>query len=208
MDLPKPFAAPSDTACLELLRSHPLGTVVWQQAGDLEATPLPWLLRQGSPHQLAGHVARANPLVKALADGPLPVLVIFQGPQGYISPNWYPSKAETERQVPTWNYSTVHVHGQLRAIGDPAWLRPLLDELTARHEADQPRPWRLEDAAPGFIEQLQRAIVGVELTVQRLKGKFKLGQDEIEDDRNGSAAALRTRGAHALADAMQRSNRP
>ncbi len=203
MYIPPPHAAPSDSACIELLQAHPLGTVVWQQAGGLEATPLPWLLRQGTGLQLAGHVARANPLLNALAAGPLPVLVIFQGPQGYISPNWYPSKAETERQVPTWNYSTVHAHGRLRAVHEAGWVRELLDALTREHEAALPQPWRLEDAAPGFIEQLQRVIVGVELQVERLEGKFKLGQDEQLRDQLGSAAMLRERGAHALADAMR-----
>ncbi|MBH9576901.1 FMN-binding negative transcriptional regulator [Inhella proteolytica] len=203
MYIPPHFAAPSDAACIELLRTHPLGTLVWQQADALEATPLPWLLRQHAGLQLAGHVARANPLLKALAAGPLPVLVIFQGPQGYISPNWYPSKAETERQVPTWNYSTVHAHGHLRAVDEAGWVRELLDELTRQHEAALPKPWRLEDAAPGFIEQLQRVIVGIELQVERLEGKFKLGQDEQARDQQGSAAMLRQRGAHALADAMQ-----
>ncbi|MFO1253923.1 FMN-binding negative transcriptional regulator [Inhella sp.] len=204
MYIPPLHAAPSDSACIELLRAHPLGTVVWQQAGRLEATPLPWLLRQRTGLQLAGHLARANPLLKALAAGPLPVLVIFQGPQGYISPNWYPSKPETERVVPTWNYSTVHAHGQLRAVAEPGWVRSLLQELTAHHEAGQPKPWRLDDAAPGFIDALQRAVVGVELAVERLEGKFKHGQDEEPRDQQGSADALRARGQQALADAMQR----
>jgi len=206
MYIPPLYAAPSDAACADLVRAHPLGSLVWQQAGRLEATPLPWLLRQtdGQTLCLAGHVARANPLLQALAAGPLDVLVIFQGPQGYISPNWYPSKAETERLVPTWNYSTVHAHGRLRAVDEPGWVRTLLQELTAQHEAAQPRPWTLEDAAPGFIEQLQRFIVGIELSVERLEGKFKHGQDEAERDQQGSAEALRARGQHALADAMQR----
>lgn len=204
MYIPPPYAAPSDAACLELLRAHPLGTVVWQQPGGLEATPLPWLLRTGDGPRLAGHVARANPLLQALAAGPLPVLVVFQGPQGYISPSWYPSKAETERQVPTWNYSTVHVHGRLRAMDEPAWVRQLLRELTAAHEAELPQPWGLDDAAPGFIDQLLTHIVGIELAVERLEGKFKLGQRQDARDQQGSVAALRARGAHALAETMQR----
>lgn len=206
MYIPPLYAPASDTACTELMRAHPLGTVVWQQAGRLEATPLPWLLRPvaGQALCLAGHVARANPLLRALAQGPLAVLVIFQGPQGYISPSWYPSKPETERVVPTWNYSTVHAHGRLRAVAEPGWLRTLLQELTAHHEAGQPKPWRLDDAAPGFIDALQRVIVGVELEVERLEGKFKHGQDEEPRDQQGSADALRARGEQALADAMQR----
>ncbi|MBH9552142.1 FMN-binding negative transcriptional regulator [Inhella gelatinilytica] len=201
-----PYTVAAEADSLALLRAHPLGTVAWQGPSGLEATPLPWLLRGTALSEglrLAAHAPRANPLVQRALAQPQEVLVIFQGVQGYISPNWYPSKAQFEKMVPTWNYSTVHVHGRLRAIDDPNWVREQLIELTARYEANEPEPWTLEQAAPGFIDQLQRALVGLELTVTRIEGKAKLSQNREEGDQRGAIQALRQRGEHGLAEAME-----
>ncbi len=195
MYIPKHFEAPSTEAVAALLRSHPLAQVCWQDSdGSLQATPLPWLLVDGEPRRLQAHLPRANPLVARLAAGPQPLLVSFQGPSAYISPNWYPSKAETERMVPTWNYATVVVHGRASLHEDPAWVLAQIEALTAQQEATQTKPWRVADAAPGFVPQLLRVLVGVELVVERLEAKFKLGQNRSERDLAGVAAGLQAAG--------------
>ena len=195
MYTPKHFEAPSTEAVAALLRSHPLAQVCWQDSDDsLQATPLPWLLVDGEPLRLQAHLPRANPLVARLAAGPQPLLISFQGPSAYISPNWYPSKAETERMVPTWNYATVVVHGRATLHEDPAWVLAQIEALTAQQEATQTKPWRVADAAPGFVPQLLRVLVGVELVVERLEAKFKLGQNRSERDLAGVAAGLQAAG--------------
>jgi transcriptional regulator len=121
------------------------------------------------------------------------VLLVFRGPDGYISPNWYPSKHETGREVPTWNYAVVHVHGRLRVIDDAAWLRALLERLTDRHEAGQPQPWKVTDAPEDHIEKSLHAIIGLEVTMDRVEGKFKLSQNHPARNRAGVIAGLRER---------------
>lgn len=212
MYLPPSFHAPSDAASLELVALNPLASVVWQEGGALQSTPLPWLLGEGAA-PLAGlraHLPRANALVRAVTDaaGGLPALLIFQGPQAYISPNWYPSKAETERNVPTWNYATVHLHGKLVLHDDAEWVREQLHALTAKHEAAEPRPWRLDDAAPGFIDQLLRVLVGLSFQLERTEAKFKLSQNRAPADFQGVVDALAASsdpGAQATAQLMKRS---
>ena len=139
--------------------------------------------------RLGGHVARANPLWRE-ADGRR-VLAIFHGAQAYVSPGWYPSKVRHGRMVPTWNYSLVQAHGRLRAIDDPAWLRAFLERLTARHESGRAVPWQVSDAPDDFIAATMRAIVGFEIEVDRLEGKFKLSQNRSGEDQAGVMAGLR-----------------
>lgn len=193
MYIPPHFAA-DDAQALALIREWALGNLVWTEEGRLQATPLPWLQAEGAPLRLQAHLPRANPLVRALAGGELTVLVIFQGPSAYVSPNWYPSKAETERMVPTWNYAAVQAHGRLRLHDDPAWVRAQIEALTRRHEAAQPHPWSVADAAPGFVDQLLRVLVGVELEVERVEAKFKLGQNRSARDLQGLRAGLEAAG--------------
>jgi transcriptional regulator len=121
------------------------------------------------------------------------VLLVFHGPDGYISPNWYPSKHETGREVPSWNYAVVHVHGRLRVIEDSVWLRGLLETLTDRHEAAQPLPWKMADAPEDHIQKSLRAIVGLAVTIDRIEGKFKLSQNHPARNRAGVIAGLRQR---------------
>ncbi|TAM14761.1 MAG: FMN-binding negative transcriptional regulator, partial [Rhodanobacter sp.] len=142
-----------------------------------------------------------------------PVLVIFRGPHGYVSPNWYPTKHETGREVPTWNYAVVHVHGRLKVIEDATWLRALLERLTDRHEASEPAPWHVGDAPEDHIEKSLRAIVGIEIAIERIEGKFKLSQNHPERNRLGVIAGLRRRdgdGDAELADwmATQETSKP
>jgi transcriptional regulator len=143
----------------------------------LNANHLPMLLTDGV---LSGHVARANPVWKA---GEGTALAIFLGAHAYVSPNWYPSKAETGKAVPTWNYITVHAKGPIRWIQDPDWLRAHVTALSVQHEAPRPEPWAVGDAPAGYIDGLVRAIVGFELTIETLEGKYKLSQNRNEADR-------------------------
>lgn len=182
-----------------LIRDYPFATLVTGTDAGLAANHLPLELVDGSLH---GHVARGNELAKL--DG-AEVLAIFRGPDGYVSPNWYPSKRETHREVPTWNYAVVHAHGRLRVVEDAVWLRRLLERLTDRHEAGQPEPWKVSDAPEDHIAASLRGIVGLEIAVERIEGKFKLSQNHPAANRAGVVAGLRQRagrGDAALADLM------
>lgn len=181
-----------EEAMRALVEAHALGTWVLAGQQGIVANHLPFLLnRERGPHgSLIGHVARANPVWRAL-DAQAPSLVIFQGPQAYITPNWYPGKLEHGKVVPTWDYAVVHVHGVARAVEDRDWLLDMLRRLSAAHEAKQPRPWSLEDAPPGYIDKLLRAIVGIEIPITRFEGKLKASQDEDLQDRTGTVHGLR-----------------
>jgi transcriptional regulator len=146
-------------------------------SGDMDANHLPMLLEDGVLH---GHVARANPVWKA---GEGKALAIFLGPHAYVSPNWYPSKAETGKVVPTWNYIAVHARGGIRWVEDADWLRANVTALSDAHEARQILPWTIEDAPASYIEAMLRGIVGFELSIESLEGKYKLSQNRNEADR-------------------------
>lgn len=200
MYMPKHFKETRNDALRSLIHAYPFATVVTSSpAGpSVNHLPMEWV----GESSLHGHVARGNELAKA--DG-VDVLVIFQGPEGYVSPNWYPSKHETGREVPTWNYAVVHVYGRLRVIEDATWLRELLGRLTDRYEADQPQPWRVTDAPADHTDKLLRAIVGLDIAIDRIVGKFKLSQNHPVANRAGVVNGLRTRGQRhdtALADMM------
>lgn len=187
MYTPKHFVESRIEALHGLIRAYPFATLVTRAADGLTANHLPFELVGEVLH---GHVARGNELARL--DG-AEVLLVFQGPDGYISPNWYPSKHETGREVPTWNYAVVHVHGRLRVIDDAAWLRRLLETLTDHHEAGQPQPWKISDAPDDHIETSLRAIVGLEVSIDRIEGKFKLSQNHPARNRAGVIAGLRER---------------
>ena len=131
------------------------------------------------------------------------VLVIFRGNESYISPNWYPSKHETHRLVPTWNYEVVHVHGRLTVQDQEKFVRGVVGRLTRRHEATEPKPWKMGDSAPEYIDGMLKAIVGIEIAITRLEGKAKLSQNREARDRLNAADVLFTQGAVGLAQAMQ-----
>lgn len=193
MYLPRHFAEDDPAALHALMRDHPLAVLVHTGGDGLDADHVP-LAFDAAASVLRGHVARANPLWRS-ADG-RPVLAVFRGAEGYVSPSWYPSKAIHHKVVPTWNYAVVHAHGRLRAVDDAPWLRALVGELTAQHEARRPAPWMVDDAPADYVQQMLRAIVGIEIAVERLEGKFKLGQNRSADDRAGVVAGL-TRDAEA-----------
>ena len=179
-------------AQFSLIEEHALGAWVLQGEDGLVANHIPFLLdRTRGPYgTLVGHVARANPVWKSLAAGSRS-LVIFQGPHSYITPNWYPGKAEHGKVVPTWDYAVVHAHGVARAVEDRDWMMDMLERLTNAQEASQPAPWRVGDAPADYIDKLLRAIVGIEIPIERLQGKLKASQDEAVRDRIGTVEGLR-----------------
>ena len=197
MYLPAHFEETRTEVLHTLIRNQPLGMLTTlSTAGELQADPIPFLIEPGplAHGTLRGHVARANPLWRETrAD--VDALVVFQGAQSYISPGWYPSKAQHGKVVPTWNYIVVQARGRLRAIDDAAWLRALVTRLTTRFEASQARPWGVGDAPADYIETMLRAIVGIEIEVTALVGKWKVSQNRSAADRAGVAAGLAVLGA-------------
>ena len=196
MYLPKHFEESRAEVLHELIRTHPLGLLVTLADAGLQANPVPFMLDAdpaGGPGVLRAHVARANPLWRETRSD-VEVLVVFQGPQAYVSPSWYPSKAEHGKVVPTWNYVMVQARGTLRAIDDPAWVRAFVTRLTTRHEAVQAKPWAVADAPPDYIDATARAIVGLEIKLSALVGKWKVSQNRSAADRAGVASGLRTAG--------------
>lgn len=188
-----------------VMREHPLGMLVTSGEAGLDANLLPFALDTDTgPHgTLRAHVARANPLWQGAAEG-RSVMVVFRGAEAYVSPSWYPSKHETHRQVPTWNYEVVQAHGTLTVRDDERFVRGLVASLTRQHEAAEPRPWKMGDSAPEFIDGLLKHIVGLEITLTSLVGKFKLSQNKDARDRQGAVEALEARQQQALAQAMRR----
>lgn len=187
---PIAFAAPGQDAMHGLMRAHPLAALVTLSGAGLDANHIPLqLFADSGPHGLLrGHVARANPLLNGLLQAE--AMAIFQGPQAYVSPGWYPSKAQTGKAVPTWNYMVVHARGPLRLVEDPAWLREQLAALTGTHEAEQGQPWSLEEAPADYIATMLKAIVGIEMPITRLEGKWKLSQNQPPANREGVIAGM------------------
>jgi transcriptional regulator len=199
---PEHFAPPDRAALLALMAAHPLATLIHMADSRLCADTIPLMFEDATassaasgssaeaPAQglLRGHVARANPLWRS-ADG-REVLVQFNGPQAYVSPSYYPSKAEHGKVVPTWNYVLVQAHGRLRAVDDAQATHRLVSELTRHHETPRAAPWAVDDAPPDYVAQMVRAIVGVEISVTSLVGKWKLSQNRGAADRDGVAQGL------------------
>ena len=175
----------------DFMQAHPLGALVTATEEGLFATHLPFVLhRERGPYgTLEGHVARANPHHRLRATIP-EGLVIFQGPDAYVTPSWYATKAEHGKVVPTWNYLTVHAYGTARFRDDHEFLRRHLETLTARHERGRARPWSQSDAPPEYIAGLERAIVGVELEITRLEAKWKMSQNRSDADIDGVVRGL------------------
>lgn len=180
-------------AVIALMQTYPLGAWVCHSQEGMIANHVPFFLdRTRGPHgTLMGHVARANPVWRQLT-ADTPSVVMFQGAQSYITPSWYPGKAEHGRVVPTWNYVVAHAHGTARAIEDPDWMRDMLIRLTDSQESQQTSPWHVSDAPSSFIEKLMRGIVGVEIQINRLEGKLKASQDEDSRDRHGTVRGLQS----------------
>ncbi len=187
-----------------LIRARPLANLVTMGDGGLQASLIPFLIeaQPGGPGLLRAHLARANDQTEALRAGG-EALVIFQGPQAYVSPSWYPAKAEHGRVVPTWNYITVQAWGRPRVIDDPAWLRGQVGDLTDAQEAGRAQPWTVEDAPQAFVEAQLRAIVGLEIPIDRIEGKWKLSQNRSAADRAGVAEGYEVEGLAEMAAAVR-----
>jgi transcriptional regulator len=188
-----------------LIRAHPLGLLITAGPDGLIANPFPFLLdskaSEGGEVSEAGelgmlrlHMARANPQWREL-EAVEECLVVFQGPQDYVTPSWYATKRETGKVVPTWNYATVHAWGRPRVMNDEAWLRRQIEDLTGSRESQRTEPWQVDDAPENFIAAQMRGIVGVEISILRIEGKWKMSQNRPEADRAGVVAGFREAGA-------------
>lgn len=193
----------TDTAELQrFVAAHPLATVILNTATGVDAAhiPLYWYEYPHGAAVLRGHFAKANPIWKTALPGQ-PWLAVFQDAGHYISPNWYPSKRQHHKEVPTWNYQAVHIRGPARLIEEEAAMRALLADLTAMHEAGQARPWSLADTPDDYLSALCRAIVCFEIRIDTVEGKYKLSQNQSAANRVGVVAGLRDMGS-AAAGAM------
>ena len=204
MYIPSHFAITDAQVLHRIMREHPLGVLVTSATGGLDANHIPFEFdpTAGKLGVLTGHVARANPVWQQCLQG-AEVMVIFRGDETYISPNWYPSKHETHRQVPTWNYEVVHVFGRLTVRDDEKFMRGVVARLTRTHEAQEPKPWKMGDSTPEYIDSMLQAIVGIELAITRMEGKAKLSQNREDRDRLEAAQMLAQKGATELAEAMR-----
>jgi transcriptional regulator len=180
------------------IHQHSFATLVTAGTGTLSGDHLPLALHT-QENVLRGHVARANPLFQK-SNGPMDVLAIFQGPQTYISPNWYPSKQDHGKAVPTWNYIVAHVHGRLNFIQDPEWVLQHLNDLTAKHEAPRENPWSVSDAPQSYIQQQMRALVGFEIEITQMLGTWKVSQNKTDTDKQGVLTGLKSEGTANAAD--------
>ncbi|MGE0313250.1 MAG: FMN-binding negative transcriptional regulator [Lautropia sp.] len=192
MYLPAHFVQPDPARLRELIAQAPLGTWIERDGDETLVNHVPFLWAPGGPGGhgvLVGHVARANPVWRALSGRP--GIVVFQGPQAYVSPSWYPSKAQHHKVVPTWNYAVVHARGVARAIEDPVRVRDIVERLTQAHEAGRDAPWKLGDAPPDFVDAMVAAVVGIEIPIDALVGKWKASQNRSAGDRAGVEQGLR-----------------
>jgi transcriptional regulator len=194
----------SRTAVLhDFIQHHPFGMLVTQGASGLDANHIPFELdpQQGEKGVLLAHVARANPVWQDVCDGDQ-VLVVFRAADAYVSPNWYPSKHEFHKQVPTWNYIVAHAYGRISIRDDERFVRGVVARLTRTHEASQPAPWKMTDSPKEVIDAMLQAIVGLEIAITRLVGKVKLSQNKEVRDIRGAGETLKAQGDHVIGDAM------
>ncbi len=188
----------------DLITHYPLGTLITHAAPGLDANHIPFELDSGDGEfgRLRAHVARQNDVWRAVPSGD-EVLVVFRAEDAYVSPNWYPSKHDFHKQVPTWNYRVVHAHGRIIIHDDERYVRGLVARLTRHHEASQPVPWKMGDAPQDYIDSMLQSIVGIEIDITQLVGKFKLSQNREVRDRLGAADALIARGDGVLGKSMK-----
>jgi transcriptional regulator len=204
MYLPSHFTEPRVEVLHEAIRSAGLATLVTAGPDGLDASHVPLLLldEPGPLGRLVGHVARANPQWRTTPEGSA-ALAIVLGPDAYVTPSWYPSKRETGRVVPTWNYLAIHVHGTVRFFQERERLLDVVTRLTERHEQGRPLPWKVSDAPPDYLDGMLKGIVGVELTITRIEGKWKASQNRDEPDRRGVEEGLRAEGQQEMADLVR-----
>jgi len=205
MYLPEHYEETREDELHRIIAEYPFGALVVHGPNGLDANHIPFELHadKGERGHLLAHVARANPVWREMADGS-EALVIFRGADAYISPNWYPSKHEQHKQVPTWNYRVVHVHGRLRIRDDERFVRGVVARLTRVHEAGtgDARPWKMADSSPEYIDHMLTLIVGLEVEITKMVGKWKLSQNKDARDRRNAADELRKRGEQEISAAM------
>ncbi|PMS19124.1 transcriptional regulator [Trinickia dabaoshanensis] len=203
MYIPADFNETRIEALHASITQHPFGMLVTHGKSGLDANHIPFELdaQAGEFGVLHAHVARANPVWRDVANGD-EVLVVFRAGDAYISPNWYPSKHEAHRQVPTWNYIVVHAYGRIAIRDDAKYVRGVVARLTRTHEASQSQPWKMGDAPSDYIDTLLNQIVGLEIEITRLAGKSKLGQNKDVRDIRGAGEALKAGGQFEIGDAM------
>lgn len=192
MYVPKQFEELRVDVTHELIRARPLATLVTLSSGGLNANHIPLYLSE-SPAPfgtLQGHVARANPMLNDLAND-IESLAVFHGPNAYITPSWYATKRETGKVVPTWNYAVVHAYGFLRIVDNAAWLRAQLEDLTTHNEASFSEPWAVSDAPHEHIEKIMAGIVGIEMIITKLSGKWKVSQNQPAQNQASVVAGLK-----------------
>ena len=208
MYLPKHFEETRVPVLHDLIRASPLAALVTLGPDGLDANHIPFEIDpEPAPFgTLRGHIARGNPLWRDVSPG-ASALVIFHGLDTYIPPSWYPTKRDTGKVVPTWNYVVVHAHGPLRFIDDRVWLHQFVNRLTNRHEACRNEPWKITDAPNDYIDKMLRAIVGIEVPISRLVGKWKTSQNRPAEDRSGVVEDLLREGkesATVMAEIVRR----
>ena len=207
MYLPKHFEERDPKRLRRFIQRYPLGSLVTATESGLDANHIPFLFTDtgSAAGTLHGHIARANPLWRE-AVGVATALVIVRGPDSFISPSWDPSKRENARAVPTWNYAVVLVHGVLRVVDDPAWVRSHVEALTREHEGRRDPPWAVTDAPADYVEKMVAAVVGIEISITQLVGKWKVSQNRSISDRVGVVETLEREAVPsgtAIADLMR-----
>ncbi|MDR7015278.1 FMN-binding negative transcriptional regulator [Acinetobacter sp. 3657] len=205
MFLPEIFVEKDLEKLYALIQDYPFATLISHSAEGVEANHLPFKLlldKESDTAVLIAHIAKGNPLHTQIENN-TDVLVIFQGEQGYISPNWYPTKQQHHRHVPTWNYQVVHIKGKINFLHDEKSLRGILAKLTRTHEAKQAKPWKMSDAPSEYIAEELKGIIGIEIQIEKITGKFKLSQNREKIDALGVVAGLEQQGEQGLAKAVQ-----
>ena len=181
MYLPKHFTVEDQALLAQLIFEYPLATLAGNLDEHLEINHLPLMLSTDKT-KLYGHIARVNPLIKIANSSNTAVTAVFNGPNAYVTPAWYPSKQETGKVVPTWNYAVVHVEGNIQLIEDPQWLRSHVSQMTNIHEPTYQSEWKLDDAPEEYVQMMLKAIVGIEIDIHKMVGKFKLSQNRPAED--------------------------
>ncbi|MEM7016391.1 MAG: FMN-binding negative transcriptional regulator [Pseudomonadota bacterium] len=202
MYIPPPFEESRLEVLHTLIKAHPLATLVTQGGGELAVNHVPFFLDEqaGEFGTLRGHVARANPVWKNLGGS---AIAVFQGPTAYISPSWYPSKKVHGKVVPTWNYVVTHAHGEPRAIEDADWLMRQINALTDENESNYYLQWKVSDAPDKYIEQMRKMIVGIEIPIKSLVGKWKLSQNKSAEDKQGVISGLKAAETSVMAELIE-----
>jgi transcriptional regulator len=190
MYIPKRFLKDDIDKLKGMMVNHSFATLITHNESGVEANHIPLILNKlGQKDVLQGHIAKANPLWKNIKDKS-EVLIIFNGPNCYISPNYYPTKQENGKVVPTWNYISVHVKGIVSFLHDDQWILKMLNDLTNQYEANQPVPWSVSDAPQAYIDKMLSAIVGLEIDILSITGKWKVSQDKTEENKQGIIRGL------------------